>query len=83
MEADGELHTPTLEQYRVILENNTSQSGAKRYRTEIVADDLVFLGSREKGMHGVQPPRSDKAQKPDATNLSGAGAAESDSDVPF
>src|SRR5215471_11641631 len=34
-------------------------SGEKKYRTEIVAKDLVLLGSREKG-NGVRPPRSDR-----------------------
>jgi single-strand DNA-binding protein len=35
-------------------------SGEKKYRTEIVADDLVLLGSREKGI-GAQPVGSGKA----------------------
>ena len=39
------------------------QSGEKKYRTEIVAKDLVLLAPRDKGK-GVQPPRSDQAEKP-------------------
>ena len=58
------------------------QSGEKKYRTEIVAKDLVLLGSRDKGNRGG-PPRSDQAKKRKTTNLAGRGAAEPDSDVPF
>jgi single-strand DNA-binding protein len=57
-------------------------SGEKKYRTEIVADDLVLLGSREKG-NGAQPAGSDRAEKPRSTNLAGARAAELDNHVPF
>jgi len=53
-------------------------SGEKKYRTEIVAKELLLLGSREKG-NGVQP-RSDEAGKPKSIHL---GTAESDNEVPF
>ena len=59
------------------------QSTGKKYRTEIVADDLVLLGSPQKG-NGVQPPRSDQAGKPKPTHLASAGTGEmSDDEVPF
>ena len=43
------------------------QSGEKKYRTEIVANDLVLLGSREKG-NGAQPTDSDEAEKARSTD---------------
>ena len=59
------------------------QSREKKYRTEIVANDLVLLGSREKG-NGAQPPRSDKTEKSKATDPAVTRAAEiSDDDLPF
>jgi len=59
-------------------------SGEKKYRTDIVANDLVLLGSREKG-NGVQPPRSDQAQKAKLTNPTSAGHSETSDDevLPF
>src|SRR5215467_14868729 len=48
------------------------QSAEKKYRTEIVANDVVLLGSRDKG-NGVQPTCSDQADKPKSINLAGAG----------
>jgi single-strand DNA-binding protein len=48
---EGKLHTRSWED---------RHSGEKKYRTEIVADDLVLLGSREKGI-GAQPVGSGKA----------------------
>ena len=48
-----------------------------------MADELVLLGSREKG-NGAQRSGSDKADKPKSTNLAGAGTGEmSDDEVPF
>ena len=59
------------------------QSREKKYRTEIVADDLVLLGSREKG-NGAQPRRSDKSEKCKAPDPAVTRAAEiSDDDLPF
>ena len=59
------------------------QSREKKYRTEIVASDLVLLGSREKG-NGFQPPRSDQAAKSTSACAAGAAAAEVlDENVPF
>jgi single-stranded DNA-binding protein len=59
------------------------QSGEKKFRTEIVADDLVLLGSRERG-NGAQRPRSDHvAEKLKSTNLASAVPAGEDSDIPF
>ena len=57
------------------------QSGEKKYRTEIVADELVLLGSREKGS-GVQPAGSGKTEnaKPTARAV---GAPEISDDLPF
>jgi single-strand DNA-binding protein len=56
-------------------------TGEKKYRTEVVAKELVLLGSREKA-NGVQPPRSDQAEKTKSTHLAGAGVPDSDGDVP-
>jgi single-strand DNA-binding protein len=58
------------------------QSGEKKFRTEIVADDLVLLGSREKGSR-AQPARSGKAQEGKPASPP-AGAPEiSDNELPF
>jgi single-strand DNA-binding protein len=58
-------------------------SGQKKYRTEIVADDLLLLGSRERE-NGAQRPRSDHvAEKLKSTNLASAVPAGEDSDIPF
>jgi single-strand DNA-binding protein len=50
---EGKLQTSSWE---------VRQSREKKYRTEIVAKDLVLLGSHEKG-NGVQPPRSDRTDQ--------------------
>lgn len=52
------------------------QSGEKKYRTEIVARDLVLLGSRENG-HNTAAVRS--SRDPDAE----AAPAIVDDDIPF
>src|SRR5215469_14150356 len=58
------------------------QSTEKKYRTEIVASDLVLLGSREK-VNGAQSAGSDKAEKGKPTARA-AGAPESSADqLPF
>jgi single-strand DNA-binding protein len=58
-------------------------SGEKRYRTEIVATELILLGSRERG-NGAQPPPSDQAQKSKSPHLADTGSGESSEDeVPF
>jgi single-strand DNA-binding protein len=59
------------------------QSGEKKYRTEIVANDLMLLGSREKG-NGAQQAGSDQVQKPKSSHLASTGSAESsDDNLPF
>jgi single-strand DNA-binding protein len=63
---EGKLQTSSWE---------VRQSREKKYRTEIVAKDLVLLGSHEKG-NGVQPPRSDRTEKSNSASAAGAGAAE-------
>jgi single-strand DNA-binding protein len=61
------------------------QSGEKKYRTEIVARDLVLLGSRDKDGNGAQPsggsqkPEKDKKTDPAVTRP----ADISDDDIPF
>jgi single-strand DNA-binding protein len=71
---EGKLQTSSWE---------VRQSREKKYRTEIVAKDLVLLGSHEKG-NGVQPPRSDRTEKSNSASAAGAGAAEElDDSVPF
>jgi single-strand DNA-binding protein len=59
---------------------NDRQSGATKYRTEIVARDLVLLGSRDNG-NGVQPAASSRAEETETVE---AGSGESlDEDIPF
>jgi single-strand DNA-binding protein len=71
---EGKLQTSSWE---------VRQSREKKYRTEIVAKDLVLLDSHEKG-NGVQPPRSDRTEKSNSASAAGAGAAEElDDSVPF
>jgi len=70
---EGKLQTTSWED---------GQSAEKKYRTEVVANDLVLLGSREKG-NGAQPAGSDKTEKAKPT-APPAGAPEiSDDDLPF
>lgn len=55
-------------------------SGEKKYRTEIVARDLVLLGSRGNG-NGAQPTASQNAEE---TESGEAGSSEiPDEDIPF
>ena len=55
------------------------QSGEKKYRTEIVARDLVLLGSRENGNSKSEPAISGEQREPDD-----AGSGEiTDEDIPF
>src|SRR5229473_6776711 len=55
-------------------------SGEKKYRTEIVARDLVLLGSRENG-DGAKPAASQSAEE---TESGEAGHGEiADEDIPF
>lgn len=55
------------------------QSGEKKYRTEIVARDLVLLGSRENGNSKSEPATSGEQREPDD-----AGSGEiTDEDIPF
>ena len=58
------------------------ESAGKKYRTEVVADDLVLLGSREKGS-GAQPASSGKAEnaKPAAPGVGAPGIP--DDELPF
>ena len=59
---------------------NDRQSGATKYRTEIVARDLVLLGSRDNG-NGVQPATSRSAEETETVE---AGSGEIlDEDIPF
>ena len=57
---EGKLQTSTGED---------RQSGEKKYRTEIVARDLVRLGSREKG-NGAHPPRSGPGREIEVSSCS-------------
>ena len=55
------------------------QSGERKYRTEIVAGDLVLLGPRENGGHQQGPIHNE-----DEDQLSHAGSGEIvDEDIPF
>jgi single-strand DNA-binding protein len=65
------------------------KDGKKQYRTEVVADDVILLGSRggdgggmqEAGPQPVSMPRS--AQKPPVAEETGADQGITDDDVPF
>ena len=58
-------------------------SAEKKYRTEIVANDVVLLGSREKG-NGAHPAVSDKAEKAKSMDPApGQIVGTSDDDVLF
>jgi len=56
------------------------QSGEKKYRTEIVARDLVLLGSRDNG-NGAQPAASHNAEEPESVDAGPGGIV--DQDIPF
>ena len=60
------------------------QSGEKKYRTEIVARDLVLLGSRDRSANGAQPSGSEKPEKDKKTAPAITRPSDiSDEDVPF
>jgi single-strand DNA-binding protein len=52
------------------------QNGEKKYRTEIVARDIVLLGSRDNG-------QEDKAEIPSRQSSSETAPAVADDDIPF
>ncbi len=56
------------------------QSGEKRYRTEIVARDLVLLESRDNG-NGAQSAVSQNAEQPETGEAEPGAIA--DEDIPF
>ena len=67
---EGKLHTSSWEDRR---------SGEKKYRTEIVARELVLLGLRENGSSKQEPATTGEQREPD-----GAGSGEiTDEDIPF
>jgi single-strand DNA-binding protein len=64
---EGNLQTTTWED---------KQSGERKYRTEIVARDIVLLGSRDKGQEGRgEMPSGQSSPKP--------APAVGDDDIPF
>jgi single-strand DNA-binding protein len=65
---EGKLQTSTWED---------KQSGERKYRTEIVARDIVLLGSRDSGDEG-SPGRSS-----DESNAEAAASGIADSEIPF
>ena len=67
---EGKLQTSSWEDRR---------SGQKKYRTEIVARDLVLLGLRENGNSKQEPATTGEQREPDD-----AGSGEiTDEDIPF
>ena len=67
---EGKLQTSSWEDRR---------SGEKKYRTEIVARDLVLLGLRENGNSKQEPATTGEQREPDV-----AGSGEiTDEDIPF
>lgn len=64
---EGKLQTSTWED---------KQSGEKKYRTEIVARDIVLLGSRDNGQEGTgKMPNGQSSPEP--------APAVADDDIPF
>lgn len=67
------------------------ESGAKRYRTEIIVNELVLLSAREEGAGGSYARSSSSAasydQRPPAATAGGDESAQSteisDDDIPF
>ena len=55
------------------------QSGEKKHRTEIVARDIVLLGSRENGNSKSEPATSGEQHEPDDAGSGGI----TDEDIPF
>jgi single-strand DNA-binding protein len=67
---EGKLQTSSWEDQR---------SGEKKYRTEIVARDIVLLGLRENGNSKAEPATNGERREPDD-----AGSGEiTDEDIPF
>jgi single-strand DNA-binding protein len=67
---EGKLQTSSWEDQR---------SGEKKYRTEIVARDIVLLGLRENGSSKPEPGTNGEQREPDD-----AGSGEiTDEDIPF
>ncbi len=65
---EGKLQTSTWED---------KQSGERKYRTEIVARDIVLLGSRDGGAEG-------RAETPgEKSNTEPAASVVADPDIPF
>jgi single-strand DNA-binding protein len=65
---EGKLQTSTWED---------KQSGERKYRTEIVARDIVLLGSRDNGEEA-------RAEAPgEESNREPAASAVADSEIPF
>jgi len=64
---EGKLQTSTWED---------KQSGEKKYRTEIVARDIVLLGSRDNGQEGREEMSSGQSGPEPAPALA-------DDDIPF
>jgi len=65
---EGKLQTSTWEE---------KQSGERKYRTEIVARDIVLLGSRDSGEEGRPETPGEES------NTEPAVSAVADSDIPF
>ena len=64
---EGKLQTSTWED---------RQNGGKRYRTEIVARDIVLLGSRDNGQEG-------RGEMPSRQSSPEAAPTVADDDIPF
>jgi single-strand DNA-binding protein len=64
---EGKLQTSTWDD---------RQSGGKKYRTEIVARDIVLLGSRDNGQEG-------KGETPSGRSSPEPAPAVADGDIPF
>jgi single-strand DNA-binding protein len=67
---EGKLQTSSWEDRR---------SGEKKFRTEIVARDLVLLGSRENGNSKQEPATTDEQREPEDA----ASGEITDEDIPF
>ena len=59
------------------------KEGKDRYTTEIVADTMKMLGSRQGGADAPAPERSDGAAPPAPANPVGGGFNDFEDDIPF
>ncbi len=79
---------------RLEIRKWTDKTGADRYTTGIIANEMKMLGSKpsgdspdradsSQGGHASAPAQNSSAPKPETNNKSGGGFEDMDDDVPF